>query len=62
MGDLQEGMTSGIVDCWSRSIPLARIVHGDTHWILAKAHIQLGRAYLLFKGYLVMKCFFLHFI
>ena len=30
---------------WIRCTALARIVHGDSHWMLAKAHIQLARVY-----------------
>ena len=47
---VQEEGVAEILDCWVQCIALSRIVHGDTHWVLAKAHIQLGRAYLELKG------------
>lgn len=39
------------VDCCIRCTGLAQIVHGDSHWILAKTHIQLARAYLELRGW-----------
>ena len=38
------------IEHWVRSTALARIVHGDLHWVLAKTHVQLGRAYQQLKG------------
>lgn len=46
----EEGVTNTL-DCCIRCTALARIVYGDFHWVLAKAHIQLGKAYLDLKGY-----------
>ena len=37
------------IEHWIRSTALARIVHGDVHWVLAKTHIQLARAYQQLK-------------
>lgn len=37
------------IEYWIRSTALARIVHGDFHWVLAKTHIQLARAYQQLK-------------
>lgn len=36
---------------YTRCIALTRILHGNTHWTLAKAHVDLGEAYLDLKGY-----------
>lgn len=41
----EEGV-SYILDTCIRCVALARIVHGDDHWILAKMHIQLAHCYL----------------
>ena len=38
-----------VIEHWIRSTALARIVHGDVHWVLAKMHIQLARAYQQLK-------------
>ena len=37
------------IEHWIRSTALARIVHGDVHWVLAKTHIQLARSYQQLK-------------
>ena len=44
-GDVSEG-----IHCCIRCTALARIVYGDAHWMLARAHIQLAQAYLQLKG------------
>ena len=33
------------IDHWIRCTALARIVYGDAHWMFAKTHIQLAKAY-----------------
>ena len=33
-----------------RCTALTRIVHGNSHWKLAKSHVDLGEAYLDLKG------------
>ena len=47
-----EHEVSGVnkLDSLIRCIALARIVHGQNHWMLAKTHIQLGKAYLEIEG------------
>lgn len=34
------------VESWVRCTALARIVHGDTHWMLGLTHTQLAQQYL----------------
>ena len=48
--NISEEGVSNILDTCIRCVALARIVHGDDHWILAKMHIQLGHAYLQLRG------------
>ena len=35
-----------VLKCWVRANALARIVYGQSHWVLAKTHVQLGKTYL----------------
>lgn len=46
----QEESVAAALDSCIRCTALARIVHGDSHWLLAKTHIQLAKAYLDLKG------------
>ena len=46
----REEEVSDIFTVCVRCIALSRIVHGDSHWRLAKAHLQLARTYLELKG------------
>ena len=34
------------VRLWVKCLALTRIVHGNTHWELARCHVQLAKAYL----------------
>lgn len=45
-----DGRIDDIIDCCIRCMALARIVHGESHWVLAKMHVQLAKAYLDFRG------------
>lgn len=53
----QEEEVAGTLDLCIRCVALSRIVHGDSHWVLAKAHIQLGKAYWELKGKLHVAIF-----
>ncbi len=46
----QEEGVATTMDACIRCTALARIVHGDAHWVLAKTHIQLAAAYLELRG------------
>lgn len=48
----EEGVAAALESC-IRCTALARIVHGDSHWMLAKTHILLAKAYLELKGWRV---------
>ena len=37
------------IELWIRCTALASIVHGDTHWVFAKTHVQLAKAYQQMK-------------
>ncbi len=39
-------LSQGSLDGWTRCTALARIVHGDTHWMLALTHTQLAHEYM----------------
>ena len=43
-------MSDIVIERWIRCTALARIVHGDSHWMLAKTHIQLAKAYQQWNG------------
>lgn len=45
----EEGV-SNLLDTCIKCVALARIVHGDEHWILAKMHVQLANVYLQHRG------------
>ncbi|XP_064392032.1 tetratricopeptide repeat protein 23-like [Halichondria panicea] len=44
--ELTKSKHEGSLDGWTRCTALARIVHGDTHWMLALTHTQLAHEYM----------------
>ncbi len=42
-----------VLKCWVRANALARLVHGRSHHVVAKTHIQIGKTYLEVLGKIV---------